>query len=412
MRTVFLANGIKVVLIPHSGNVCGIQFVGEAGSLYTSPGLSHFLEHTVLCASEKYPDFNLLAGSIDPLGIFRNAFTSHTHIHFVFKCLSEHIPAVFNFLAEVTIHPLLKQSDVEKQKKIIIQEIDRQQSDLPTVARLLSLEQMYGKNGPGIPVLGDRDAVTEVTVDNLRSFFQNTFVAERFFLVIVGTFDETNLIKTLETTIGAMPKKDSFIKQNRDWSILAPSYKVFERPGIAQASIQVLWKSCSANNPSFYSVLLFKYLMTEGRLSRLWNVLRQESGLAYSTGSALVAKFDYGNFSISTGVAKENVDLALEKIHQEINTIAEKGISLDELARLKNLAKTKLLFAADSAFTLSDYYAGKISSNPRFEGIAIEVGHIESVTVDQLQAVARGFSKENAYVTVVKPADTPLLKKF
>ncbi|MDP1625038.1 MAG: pitrilysin family protein [bacterium] len=402
MKTIRLTNGLKVVFVPTNGPTLGVSFLGKAGSLYGKPGLAHFLEHTVLCATEKYPDFASLAGSLDNLGLYRNAYTSHENMCFVFRGLPEHLGGICNFLSEVTIRPLLLESDIEKQKKIILQEIRKQQSDPQSVARLASMRQMFGNEGAGMPVLGTEDAVMSVRRDDLVSFFNANFNAENFVLVIAGKIDEEETLDILERTMAQMPKA---IKQNTlsKLPVLGANSENIIKDGLKQAILTVSWEAPLAIDKSRYPVYLIRLVMADGRLSRLWQELRQKNAFVYSISSTSFHKESHGKFTISTGLDLPNIDAAASKIIETLESIAKQGITEEELVRAKNLAKIKLIFESESSNLVAEYVANRMLIGDSFESINDEVSRYMDVSLEDVKAAAESLSRSGARVSVLVP---------
>lgn len=404
MKTYFLKNGLKVVFLPREGKTLGISMIGRAGSLYAPPGVAHFTEHSLLCATEKYPDFISLANIVDSLGLHRNVYTSIGHMHFVFKCLPEHFGAVCEFLSEVVTRPLFLDSDIKKQRSIITQEIRKKLSDSVAYARLLALNQLYGDSRYGISVLGSEETISKITKEDIIAFFNERFVANNFLLVISGNIDQHAALFRLEETLGKMPISKVATVSLPDKSTALPSMKkVYGRQGIQQAVLSMLWDGYTVSDERRYAAFLFKLVMTEGRLSRLWQGLRQQSGLVYSVNCHISRGDTFGNISITTGLAYENVEAAIEKISAEILSIAERGVTDSELSRVKGAAKTLLAFQTDSTFGLAEYYSSNLISQNDFTDLESEIKRLDAVSKEEISQIARDLILRGAHITILKP---------
>jgi len=398
-----LSNGLEVFLIKTESKTVGISLVGNAGALYASSGLAHFLEHMVLCATKKYPDFISLANVVDNLGVYRNAYTNQETINFVFKCLPEHLSQAFEFLSEVSRNALFLETDIEKQKKIVTQEISKQNSDSNTFARLIALGNLYEQTGPGIPGLGREEDVKNISRDKLLEFYRATFVAENFKLVVSGNFDDDETVAIINSTLGEMSAGQII-------PVLAPpiiskvsTHVVQKRSGISQAVLSMVWSGYKSDDELRYAAYLFKVLLADGRLSRLWQSLRQKNALVYSTSCFLVRQKSFGYFSITTGLAVENVDRAIVEIKTEIKKLAEELIGDDDFARIRNMVKTSLVFESDSAFDLANYSSSKILLERDFNGLDGELRKYENVTKEDIRRVALRFANENIHIAVITP---------
>lgn len=399
-----LSNGLEVCLVEVESKTVGISLIGNAGALYAVPGLAHFLEHTVLCATKKYPDFISLANVVDNLGVYRNAYTSQETINFVFKCLPEHLPQAFEFLSEVTTNALFLDSDIEKQKKIVIQEINKQNSDSNTSARLVALGNLYNQVGPGIPGLGTEKDIEDMSRDALIDFYKTAFVSGNFKLVVSGRFDTESVLALTEATLGKMPAGPMMSPKNVSVEVATRETRVSQkRDGLKQAVLSMAWDGYKSDDELRYAAYMFRMLMAEGRLSRLWQSLRQKNALVYSTSCFLVRQKSFGYFSITTGLATENIEKAIGEIKSEIQKLADTLISDEDFTRVRNMVRTSLVFESDSAFDLANYYSGKLIWDKSFTNLEEELKKYESVTKEDIRKVAIKFATENVHIAVITP---------
>ena len=122
-----LKNGLTVIYVPFPGlQSTYIYFKGRAGAtaeLNNQIGAAHFLEHICFDGTEKFPNANDITKYKEKYGAYANATTNRSSVSFYFKCLNKDMEAGFNFISQITLHPLIKDEDIEKEKEIIIQEL-------------------------------------------------------------------------------------------------------------------------------------------------------------------------------------------------------------------------------------------------------------------------------------------------
>lgn len=133
VKTYKLSNGFTLVYAPYEQyESVSLMLVGKAGSSYENTneiGVAHMLEHLVFDGTTKYQNQDLLQGVIVDLGGRRGGSASPFIVNYHAKVLKKDIAKAFDYLSEVTINPLLREEDLEKEKKIITQEISRKMSD-------------------------------------------------------------------------------------------------------------------------------------------------------------------------------------------------------------------------------------------------------------------------------------------
>ncbi len=126
IETTVLSNGVRVITeaMPHVRSVSVGFWIGT-GSRRETPeqnGISHFIEHMLFkgTATRSAED---IARSVDSIGGNLDAFTSKELVCYNTKVLDEHLPRSFDVLADLLLHPLFREEDIEKEKGVILEEI-------------------------------------------------------------------------------------------------------------------------------------------------------------------------------------------------------------------------------------------------------------------------------------------------
>ena len=112
--------------MPAVASVTALIFA-NTGSRYeekTEQGIAHFFEHMVFKGTKSFPSAQLLSSTIDTLGADFNAFTSKEYTGYYIKAASRHLPVALKALSEMLLSPLLKDEDIEREKSVIIEEMN------------------------------------------------------------------------------------------------------------------------------------------------------------------------------------------------------------------------------------------------------------------------------------------------
>src|SRR3990170_5561903 len=155
-----LENGLRVVEIPmpavESATVLILVGVGSRFEEKEINGLSHFLEHMAFKGTKKRPTALDIASTIDGIGGEFNAFTSKDHTGFYIKAAAKHVPLLFDVLSDMLLHSKFAAEEIEREKGVIIEEINmyedtpmRKISDL--YENLLYGDSKLGRDISGIP---------------------------------------------------------------------------------------------------------------------------------------------------------------------------------------------------------------------------------------------------------------------
>ncbi|MEK7609741.1 MAG: pitrilysin family protein [Patescibacteria group bacterium] len=364
-----------------------------AGSIYESfeeIGVAHFLEHIVSDGTEKYPSKKLLTNLIDKKGGFRNAFTNKETIEYVVKVLKEESETAFEYISEITKNPLIREEDIQKQKNIIEQEINRFKSDPEKLAQ----RQIYSLLFPGIRVgglvTGDVGDVKRITGSSIRSYHNKTHNTKNMVLVVCGNI---SLVQAKEFTV------KYFGDMRSDKKLPLSTVQVVQRteplvqviPGLKQAILTVGYRAFKTDEPEHYVTDLLSMVLTRSKSSRLYTEIREKNSLAYSINSSNFNGRNIGIFSINVGLAKDKILTCLNIIHTELKNITLTPISDIELNRALAFIKSSIVFSFENTLNEASHYSNFWCSTNKIQSVDQELLNYESVAKnpDKILATAQ-----------------------
>src|SRR5438105_13340696 len=146
----------------------------DAGARSERPeenGTAHFLEHLVFKGGERYPTYKDVNETAERLGGVLNAYTSHDLVAFHITVRAESAAAAIDLLCDFVARPRLDSEELDRERGVVIQEINRAYDQPPTVAEYLIDRAAFGDHPLGRTVLGPEE--------NLRSFTRDGIVAFR-----------------------------------------------------------------------------------------------------------------------------------------------------------------------------------------------------------------------------------------
>src|ERR1043166_9216213 len=157
-----LANGVRVITeaMPHVRSVSVGIWIG-AGSRRETPdqnGISHFIEHMLFKGTRRRSAEDI-ARSVDSIGGNLDAFTAKELVCFNTKVLDQHLSLAFDVLADLVLHPMFREEDIEKEKGVILEEI-KMEADSPDYLLHEIFTANFWKDHPlGKPILGTKDTI-------------------------------------------------------------------------------------------------------------------------------------------------------------------------------------------------------------------------------------------------------------
>ena len=164
-----LGNGLRVITeaMPHVRSVSVGMWIGSGsrGESGEQNGISHFIEHMLFKGTTRRSAEDI-ARSVDSIGGNLDAFTAKELVCFNTKVLDQHLSLAFDVLADLVLHPMFREEDIEKEKGVILEEI-KMEADSPDYLVHEIFSSNFWKDHPlGKPILGTRETVKRFDRDH------------------------------------------------------------------------------------------------------------------------------------------------------------------------------------------------------------------------------------------------------
>jgi predicted Zn-dependent peptidase len=394
LRRTVLANGLTVL----SEHMPGVRSVAlgawvRAASLHESPetmGLSHLLEHMVFKGTERR-SAKELALALESVGGSLDAYTSREHTSYQARVLDEHVEIASDVLADLIFRPLLRASDLELERKVVLEEISTVEDTPDDLVFELHGARLWGDHPYGYPILGTRETVGSFTTDDLRGLHDRTYHPEHVVVAASGNIEHDDLIAILERTgWNSFPSGGKSRLVSRAAVPAIPTITHFEREG-AQTHIVFGSATVPHGDPRRYAMALVSTLLGGGMSSRLFQRVREELGLAYAVYTFQSFHHDAGIHGVYVGTAPETAGLASEAIRDELARVAAEGIPDDELNAGKNQLKGQITLSLESVSSRMYRAAGVELYDEEFRSLDEVLALIDSIDRESVLAVCRDF---------------------
>lgn len=202
MYNVFeLDNGLRVVVenIDYVNSVSVGLWIknGSRNEEKYDNGISHFIEHMLFKGTTDRTALEI-AESIEDVGGQINAFTGKEATCFYVKVLDSHLDLAVDVLADMLFNSKFLSEDIEKEKGVIIEEINMSE-DLPEdVLSDLHSKAMWGEDSISLPILGNANTIKSFNREQLLDYIGSHYIPENSVISIAGRVDLKNVEKLVE----------------------------------------------------------------------------------------------------------------------------------------------------------------------------------------------------------------------
>ncbi|MEG0766725.1 MAG: pitrilysin family protein [Clostridia bacterium] len=335
-----LDNGLRVITehIPHVRSVSVGLWIG-AGSMHEKPqenGLSHFLEHMLFKGTQRR-SARAIAEEMDAIGGQINAFTSKECTCYYAKVMDAHLPIAMDVLCDLLLYATLDETELNKERGVILEEIAMVEDTPEDLVHDLLSETILAGNPLAQPILGPADQIRSYTRKALADYRDAHYRPDNTVLAIAGNYAPDTLRALVEKHLGAWKSVSHGAAMESD-----PCFT----PGVArrqkdieQVHICLGYPGISMGSPDLYALSVFNNLFGGGMSSRLFQRIREESGLAYSVYSYPTVYPGCGIFTLYAGTSLAHLPSVLEQLQQEVARILADGVEEEEFRKAREQLK-------------------------------------------------------------------------
>ena len=376
----------------------------RAGSRDDPPGkggLAHLLEHMAFKGTMRRSALEI-AQAIDALGGNLNGATGKESTFFYTTVLEEGLEAALEVLGEILTQPRLAPEDLERERTVILEEIREAEDNPQDVALRLLFEQLWTDGHPlGRPVLGTLEAVSRLSVEDVRGFFKQHYRPARMILAASGKLDCEELIGRVERvwptgTDGEPPRRVAPVPK--------AGLAVGERQ-IQQVHLALGFPTVRAGAEERYGLEVLSAILGGGVSSRLFQRVREERGLVYTVASSTAYYTDAGALMVYAATEERRLPEVLEIIWREIEDLSRTPPTEEEVARAVARLRGSFLLGLEDPSGRMFRLGTNAALGREITPIAEVERRLLSVTPDEVRNLAARFLKpELAALALVGPS--------
>lgn len=395
-----LKNGLKVITIPMpSFESATVLVMVGAGSRYETRqnnGISHFLEHMAFKGTEKRPSALDIAELIDGIGGEFNAFTGKETTGYYVKSGNKYVGLCLDILSDMLQHSKLEQAEIDKERGVIIEEINLYEDTPARKIGDIYERLLYGDTPMGWDIAGEKDVIQKINREDFVSYMGSLYSPSNMTVVVAGGVEAPKVEEMTEKYFGEMKSFDTVgykeVVDKQDKPEVMVRQKQTE-----QVHFSIGFRTVSLFNPNKYALAVLASILGGGMSSRLFHEIRERRGLAYYVRTTSDQYVDAGNLATVAGVDPKRVDDAIQVVVEEYKKFSEgKGnVTEKELTKAKEFIKGHLVLELEDSRSVAGFYAQQEILEKSIENPDELMKKIDEVKVEDVERVAKEFFKLN-----------------
>ncbi|MBI5248299.1 MAG: insulinase family protein, partial [Desulfomonile tiedjei] len=347
-----LSNGLDLfVKEDHSRKVAAIQIwvmVGSANENDSERGISHLIEHMAFKGT-KTRGVGRISEEIEEIGGEINAYTSLDETVFHIVVPATEASRGLDILTDAVFRPSIDPQELEREKKVVVEEILEGEDRPEDVASRLLFKTAYTRSPYQYPIIGFKDVVEKITRENILDFYKKWYVPENMFLIIVGDVDPLAVSKDLES-LTANVKQTGFFRVPLPQE---PPQKNIRSAALRDANaretrLDIAFHIQSMKGNDVNALDLIADILAARDDSRLVRLLKKEKGIVNSISVYSLTPKEPGLMQISATLDAKNLDAATRSIMEELARLRQTPPSEDELQNAKIHVESQHVYARET----------------------------------------------------------------
>ena len=408
-KKIILKNGLKIITVPQKSSqaVTVLVLVGTGSKYETKEtnGISHFLEHLYFKGTKKRPTPLAVAEVKDKLGGIFNAFTGEEYTGYFAKVDASHLETALEWVSDIYLNSLLPPKEIEKERGVIIEEINMYLDTPMIYVGELWKTLLYGDQPAGWDVAGTKETISKISREQILNYRKSQYVSPNTIVCVAGKIDSSKVVDQVKKyflkirTTQFREKPPVIEKQNKPQLLLFPKKT-------DQTHLILGVRTFNVFHPDRFVLEILGIILGGMMSSRLFVEVREKLGLAYYVKAENETDPDAGYLIARAGVDNRRVDKAVETILKEYRKISEKKVSLPELKKAKDNFRGKLSLLLESSDAKASFYASQELLEKRILTPKEMFKIVDKITPNDILKVAKAiFRPERLNLAIIGPAE-------
>ncbi|MFD5000108.1 M16 family metallopeptidase [Streptomyces buecherae] len=381
--------------------------VGSRDETPALGGATHYLEHLLFKGTERRSALDISA-AIDAVGGEMNAFTAKEYTCYYARVLDSDLPLAIDVVCDMLTSSLIEPGDVDAERGVILEEIAMTEDDPGDCVHDLFAQTMFGDTPLGRPVLGTVDTVNALTADRIRRFYRKHYDPTHLVVAAAGNVDHARVVRQVRAAFdraGALEREDVTPVAPRGGSRAIRTAGRVDLIGrrTEQAHIVLGMPGIARTDDRRWALGVLNTALGGGMSSRLFQEVREKRGLAYSVYSYTSGFADCGLFGVYAGCRPSQVHDVLRICRDELDEVAEKGLSDEELRRaIGQLSGSTVLGLEDTGALMNRIGKSELCWGDQMS-VDDMLTRIAAVTADDVREIARTVLGQRPSLSVIGP---------
>lgn len=404
-RKVFPSGFVLITHEDFSHPVASLHLIVRTGSIYEdlrTNGIAHFYEHLFFKGTNKRNAFQMKR-EVETLGGEMNGTTYKDFTEYYINIPSFFASQGIDLLMDAFLNAVLLPEEIEKERKVVIEEINLNKQNPHRILMDLFYENLYLEHPYRAPVGGSSTTISRITRDDLLVFKDKFYNPANAALVVVGAMKAKDVEAQVSGILKDVAYKPLVLPSIPKESVHTKSRKKVEYQEVDKAYLVIGHIVTGLDTPEdVYPLDILAFILGQGSGSRLDRIIKEEKKLVSEISANYQTVRYPGSLEIMALLPHENVEGSEKSILEELKSIKDGNIKDNELERAKRLLEGMYTMGHETmggtGGTLAHY-----EGHGHIEFVKDYIENIQKVTVSDIVRVAKKYIQNNFTEVLILP---------
>jgi predicted Zn-dependent peptidase len=365
-------------------------------------GMAHFLEHLVFKGGESYPTYKDVNETAERLGGMLNAYTSHDLVAFHITVRAESAPQAIDLLSDFVGRPRLDAEELDRERGVVIQEINRAFDQPSMVAEYLIDKAAFGDHPLGRTVLGPEENLRSFTREGIVAFRERRWSGAHGGAYLAGNLEYLPAEDELQERFARFPS----LAEPEPY-VPAPEFApqtLVEQRDTNQSHLRMIYRPEIevTNTRERVALSIYSTLLGGSMGSRLFEEIREKRGLCYSVYALQHSFADVPVLQLGSGLESAKCVEAYTRMREIVDELRTDGPTEEEVHRARAYTAGRLVLAFENTNAVARHAANQQIVFGEDIDPDAAIAAFDAVTYDEVMDVAKSVA-DNLAVACVGP---------
>lgn len=355
-------------------------------------GSTHFLEHLLFKGTQRRGQKDISV-AFDSVGGSSNAATAKEYTSYYARVQNSALPLAMDLLVDMFTSARIDDSDFTVERTVILEELAMNDDDPEDVAHEALAEALLPEHELGRPIGGTPDTINTVDRDSVFEHYLKHYRPENLVITVAGGASHERVVELVNTELARVNWHAESMPNARRAQFdvelgQAEKFRFIEKD-VAQANVLLGFQGIRGNDDARYALGIMNTILGGGMSSRLYQAIREERGLAYSTYSYQQGYADAGYYGLYAGTNPENAVVVTKLMWEIFQELADNGVTQAEYdLALGNITGGLALRYESSIARMNRLLSTEIGSG-EYLSVSEVMERFSSVTLSDVQKIAQ-----------------------